>query len=290
MRNEDMDRVVPLNELSDFKVAEGDPDVRGWDVITADGRRVGEVDQLMVDTQALKVRYLDVDLEDSDRHVLVPIGRARLERDDHRVVLDQMTASEVMALPEYGTSGLTRDYETSLRQSFDRDFTGGTAAGTALTGQDFYAHDAYDDDRFYGRESSRLADRDEARLTLSEEQLALGKREVQAGEVEVHKRVETETVREAVPLEREEVIVERRPISDPLNAATTPQITEDEIRIPLTREEAVIEKRVVPTEELVVQKRTVTEQETVEAELRRERAEVTKEGDVDRIDDDGNRR
>ena len=71
--------IVPLKELDDFKVAKGDPDVRGWDVIAADGTEVGEVEELLVDTAALKVRYLDVELDKDlvnakDRHVLVPIG------------------------------------------------------------------------------------------------------------------------------------------------------------------------------------------------------------------------
>ena len=47
----------------------------------------------------------------------------------------------------------------------------------------------------------------EERLTLSEEELAIGKREVRAGEVEIEKRVETEHVRRDVPLTHDEVTV-----------------------------------------------------------------------------------
>ncbi|HEU0013127.1 MAG TPA: PRC-barrel domain-containing protein, partial [Longimicrobium sp.] len=85
MPHEDMDRVVPLGQLDDFRVAEGDPDVRGWEVRASDGRKIGEVDELLVDTGAMKVRYLDVDVDDAvlgdrqDHHVLIPIGYARLE-------------------------------------------------------------------------------------------------------------------------------------------------------------------------------------------------------------------
>ena len=92
MANGDMDRVVPLGQLDDFRVAEGDPDGRGWEVLASDGRKIGEVDELLVDTAAMKVRYLDVDLDvddvvlsgGHDRHVLIPIGYARLERDRDR--------------------------------------------------------------------------------------------------------------------------------------------------------------------------------------------------------------
>ena len=128
-----------------------------------------------------------------------------------------------------------------------------------------------------------LADREE-RITLSEEQLAVGKRERVAGEVGVEKRVETEHVRESVPVMRDEVTVERRPLSgtDALHAEGAFQ--EEHISVPLSKEEAVAEKRTVGAEEIVVRKHQVQDHEMVEADLRRERAEVTETGDVRRVD------
>lgn len=114
----------------------------------------------------------------------------------------------------------------------------------------------------------------EERLTLSEEELAIGTREVRAGEVEVEKRVETEHVRREVPLTHDEVTVERRPIEGGMVAGGANTIGEEHIRVGLTAEEAVVEKRVVPKEELVVRKQEVTEERVVEADLRTERAEV----------------
>jgi uncharacterized protein (TIGR02271 family) len=271
------DRIVPLDELSDFKVADDDPDVRGWDVLSADGRRIGEVENLLVDRTAMKVRYLDVEVDDDlvqqdrERHVLIPIGYARLDRDDSRIMVDSLNSSDIGALPAYANEPITRDYENSLRTSWDR----GHSQTTTGADRDFYAHESYDDNRFYGREQRA----GEERVTLSEEQLAVGKRQHEAGAVNVGKHVHTEHVREEVPVRREEVTVERRPISgDAMDA--TPRIGEDEIRIPVTEEELVVEKRAVPKEELVVKKRTVEETETVEADLRREHAEVHREGDV----------
>ena len=294
MRDDAMDRVVPLRQLDDFKVAEGDPDVRGWEVVASDGRKIGEVEELLVDTNAMKVRYLDVDpdrgllAEGGSGHVLVPIGYARLERDGNRVVVDNLASTDLRALPTYDHQPLTRDFETSVQNSFRRDAattgTTGLAAGAGLTdtgttgttGADrFYEHEAYDDDRFYGRGTRE----GEQRLTVSEEELALGKREVEAGHVEIDKRVTTEHVRESVPTMREEVTVERRPISDPL-AAGQARIEGDEIRVPLHEEEVVVEKRVVPKEELVVKKHQVIEETPVEADLRRERVDVRESGEV----------
>jgi uncharacterized protein (TIGR02271 family) len=298
MANE-MDRVVPLGQLDDFKVAEGDPDVRGWQVVASDGRKIGEVDELLIDTNAMKVRYLDVEVENGlmaepDRHVLVPIGYARLDRGSDQVMVDNIASTDLRSMPAYDQSPVTRDYETSVRNSFMGGAAGaGMAAGTAGTtgaagsmgtagtthDTDFYTHDSFDDNRFYGRETGNA---NEQRLTLSEEELSVGKRQVEAGAVEIDKRVETEHVRESVPVMHEEAIVERRPINDAM-AARGATIGEGEtIRVPLTEEEVVAEKRVVAKEELVVRKNEVTETETVEADLRRERAEVHREGETHR--------
>jgi stress response protein YsnF len=71
--------------------------------------------------------------------------------------------------------------------------------------------DLYDQGRFYAERGGARAR--EARLVLSEEQLSIGKRTVQAGEVGVRKTVETEHVRETVPVMREEVTIERHPVT-----------------------------------------------------------------------------
>jgi uncharacterized protein (TIGR02271 family) len=122
------------------------------------------------------------------------------------------------------------------------------------------------------------------RLVISEEELAIGKREVRAGEVAVNKRVETEHVREGVDLHREEVEIERRPITGATGHESARIGDDGEIHVPLHAEEAVIEKRVVPTEEIVIRKNVVTEHQTVEDDLRRERAEVHAEGNVRQVE------
>jgi uncharacterized protein (TIGR02271 family) len=55
--------------------------------------------------------------------------------------------------------------------------------------------------------------------------------------------------------------------------------TEREAQLTLS-EEVIVEKRVVPKEELVIKKHQVQDQEVVEADVRRERAEVRREGEV----------
>ena len=83
----------------------------------------------------------------------------------------------------------------------------------------------------------QIGDERETRVTRSEEELSIGKRAVRAGEAYLKKTVETEHVREEVPLRHEEVVVERRPLS--ADAATDVTIDEDEIRVPVMEEEIV---------------------------------------------------
>jgi uncharacterized protein (TIGR02271 family) len=87
-----------------------------------------------------------------------------------------------------------------------------------------------------------------------------------------------------VPVQREEVRVEREPISDAnLDAATSgPAISEEEHEVTLHEEEVVVGKRAVPKERVRLDTETVTEERQVAEEVRKEQIEV--EGDQDRPD------
>lgn len=149
------ERVIPLDEMDDFEVAEGDPDVRGWHVYARDGVRVGEVDELLVDTEALKVRYLDVELtpaEDAreDRHVLIPVGYARLHEVDDHILVDALDSGDVGSLPPYPQEPLTRELESAVLRHF-------SPQAPSPPVSDPYAGEVYDDERFYGSRRGRSA-------------------------------------------------------------------------------------------------------------------------------------
>jgi uncharacterized protein (TIGR02271 family) len=313
MNREERQRIVPLDDTSDFKVADGDPDVRGWDVVSADGRRIGKVDDLLVDPGAMRVRYLNVEVEkdlrasNDHRNILIPIGQASLNEKDDRVFVGSLSASDVRTFPAY-EGRLDRDYENTVRSRFGGtgDLAAGSGATSGRTGsmspahdRDYYSDDHFDDSRFYGaRRRGRRSDRMEGRgrddregserMTLSEEELNVDRQRREAGSVHVNKHVETEHVSREVPVTREEAVIERRPIDGRSASGRDVEITDDEIRVPLHEEQAVVEKRTVPKEELVVRKREVQDSQTVEADLRKERADVEGEGDVSR-DRDRNR-
>jgi uncharacterized protein (TIGR02271 family) len=263
-------RLARLGELDNYTVADGDPDIRGWEVKTSDGRKIGKVNELIVDPAAMQVRYMEVKVDDAaaaagaDRLVLVPIGTAHLDDDRDDVHIDRLPTGGMAGMPAYSRDQLDDRYEQSLSQSYG-----------AGSGAD---RDLYDEKGFWG--SRRKGRDDAAYITRSEEELSVDTRRVQAGEVDVHKRVETEHVKEKVPVTREEVTVERRPVSGDAaarHASGRADIREDEIRVPLMADELVVEKHAVPKEEVVIRKHTVRDEKTVEADLRKERIDVDRD-------------
>ena len=104
---------------------------------------------------------------------------------------------------------------------------------------------------------------------------------MQEGEVALRKHVDTRHVEQQVELMREEVSVERRPLSADSATGET-DIGEAEIRVPVMREEAVVEKRTVPIEEVVVRKEAASDSQTVQADLRKETLAVDESADATR--------
>jgi hypothetical protein len=92
-------QLVSLRELDHFHVAEGDADVRGWEVRTVGGRELGKVADLLVDPTANEVVMLDVDLHGTDRHTLAPVRAAQLDRTRRVVTLDSADLQDAQAVP-----------------------------------------------------------------------------------------------------------------------------------------------------------------------------------------------
>lgn len=263
-----------LDELDDYKVASGDPDIRGWEV-KAGGRKIGKVDDLIVDLSAMQVRYMDVEidhdvfsaagrgeLKEDQRHVLIPIGTAQLDDDNDDVIVSGLDTARLGEYPTHTRGQIDREHEQSILAFYG-------VRGGAERDENFYGGDSFDQDRFFG--GRRRGRESEQYVTRSEEELAVGKHAKHAGDVKVSKHVETEHVEKKVPVTREEVTVERRPAT---GRHAKGDIGEDEIVMPISEEEVVVEKRVMPKEEVVIKKHTVRDEKTVEADLRKERIDV----------------
>ena len=98
----DARRLNSLRELSDYKLVDGEPDIRGWRVYTATGRELGDVEDLLVDVDMGEVVMLDIDLKRDDRHTLAPIKAAWIDRDTKRVVLNTTMFDVDDAIPALG--------------------------------------------------------------------------------------------------------------------------------------------------------------------------------------------
>jgi uncharacterized protein (TIGR02271 family) len=113
-------------------------------------------------------------------------------------------------------------------------------------------------------------------MTRSEEQLNVGTASEEVGRARLRKYVVTENVTETVPVSREEVRIEREPITDASigNAMDGPAISEEEHEVTLHAERPVVAKEATPVERVRLDKTTVTDQETVNEDVRKEEIEV----------------
>ncbi len=111
----------------------------------------------------------------------------------------------------------------------------------------------------------------------------MGTRSEEVGRARLRKYVVTEDVTQTVPVSREEVRVEREPITDANvgKAMDGPAISEEEHEVTLRAERPVVEKEAVPVERVRLDKDTVTEQQTVSDQVAKEQVEVDDDG-VDR--------
>lgn len=102
-RDASLRRMERLSRMRDYDVAANEPDPRGWSVVNREGRPVGEVKDLIVDTDRMSATYLDVELDTKlfdfrgdDPHVLVPVERAH--RQGRRVLVDDIAPGWVTEL------------------------------------------------------------------------------------------------------------------------------------------------------------------------------------------------
>ncbi|MGI2327890.1 DUF2382 domain-containing protein [Planococcus sp. YIM B11945] len=183
----------------------------------------------------------------------------------------------------FGSSDTDRSDDSTRTAGLGADSTGDRSSGTFASGS------VPPTDGNVDRAGS-AGDTDEETLRLHEERLNVDKERVQTGEVNVGKHIVEETKTVDVPVEREEIYIERRPVnSDASSAGSTGSgISKDayqegdNIHIPLTEERVEVTKKDVVSEEIIVGKRKVQDTETVRETVRREEADI--DDDTDNLD------
>ncbi|WP_295772928.1 PRC-barrel domain-containing protein [uncultured Mucilaginibacter sp.] len=149
-----------LEELtgSDFEIADGQPDIKGWDVKNEQGEVIGDVEELLFNPQTQKVRYIIVDTDANDlkleaRKILIPIGVVELHEDDDFVVVPQIEVNHIVGLPSYVKGELTAEHEQHIRSTFSSLGAAGVGIGavTAQPTENFYEHEQFNQNRIYNR-------------------------------------------------------------------------------------------------------------------------------------------
>jgi sporulation protein YlmC with PRC-barrel domain len=112
-------------DRSNFEIVKGEPDIRGWDVRNRDGFKLGSVEELIIDTEEKKVRYMVVDLDENElklnhRKILIPIGLAELHASDDDVLIPAVTLDKLALLPDYEYGHLTPEVERNISFALGR--------------------------------------------------------------------------------------------------------------------------------------------------------------------------
>jgi sporulation protein YlmC with PRC-barrel domain len=183
-----MRNLEPLSSLDGYRMAADEPDIRGWQLLSRSGERLGTVDELLVDPDSAEVGALAVSLARDDRKVALPIEDVHVDPARRAAVLERESVRELRPLGE----------QTSPRGS----------ASDANTAQD-------------------------ANTAVTVERGADG---------------------------------------------------EEVVKVPIVEERLVVERRPVVKEVLLIRKRAVEDTRTIEADLRKERAEVNRKGSARRTE------
>jgi uncharacterized protein (TIGR02271 family) len=236
-------------------------DVRNWrglKAVDAEGEKVGTVDEVYLDRGSDAPEWLTVSTGlFGSRTTFVPIGDAQVSGDEVRL---SYRKDEIKAAPNVDADGaLSTEEEQQLYAHYGRGDYGDAGAGSDVSGPTT----------------------DDA-MTRSEEELRVGTTERETGRVRLKKYVVEDEVTQTVPVRREEVRVEREPITDANRDAALdgPAISEEEHEVTLHAEEPVVEKRAVPQERVRLEKDVATEQREVSETVRKERIDV--DGDARR--------
>jgi len=264
--------------------------VIGQDVYDESGEKIGSAAEVYLDDETGQPEWITVRTGlFGTKESFVPIRNADLTDDGLRVPVSK---DRVKDAPKIDTDGhlspqeeeeLYRYYGMGTGAETTTTTTTETTTGMAGTG----VTDTGVTDTGVGTDTRPAVGHDTSgpttdnAMTRSEERLNVGTRSQEVGRARLRKYVVTENVTETVPVSREEVRVEREPITEGNigNAMEGPAISEEEHEVVLHAETPVVEKEAVPVERVRLDKETVSEQETVSEGVRKEEIEV--EGGVE---------
>jgi uncharacterized protein (TIGR02271 family) len=242
---------------------------QGRTMVGSDGDKIGKIAEIYEDPQTGKPEWATVSSGlFGTKSNFVPLAGASPDGENVRA---QVTHEQVKDAPGVEADGeLSEPEEQRLFEYYGVAYT--TEGSTTSQGQPGQPAEA--GGGTVGRDVSG-PETDEA-MTRSEEELRVGTRQREAGRARLRKYVVTEMVTQTIPVQREEVRVEREPITDANRdqATSGADISEEEHEVVLHEEEPVVEKRVVPQERVRLDKRTISDEREVSEEVRKEQIDT----------------
>jgi uncharacterized protein (TIGR02271 family) len=236
---------------------------RGRNVVDVSGEKVGKLEEVYLDEETGTPEWALVNTGMfGTKSNFVPLAGASPSGGDVLIPHDKSVVKDAPAIDADGA--LSQEEEASLYGHYGLDY-GENRSGSGLPEGEREP---------VGRDVSGPTT-DEA-MTRSEEELRVGTAQRESGRVRLRKYVVTDEVQQTVPVQREEVRLEREPITDGNvdQALDGPAISEEEHEVVLHEEEAVVEKRAVPKERVRLDKETVTDEQTVSEQVRKEQIDV----------------
>ena len=249
---------------------------RGQDLYDRDGDKIGGIEEIYLDAESNEPEWALVHTGlFGTKRTFVPL-RDATERDDNlSVPFEKSTVKDAPGIEANGQ--LSQREESELYRHYGLDYS-------ELRSDSGLPDGDSDADGTVGRDTSGPTTDDA--MTRSEEELRVGTTEREAGRARLRKHVVTEDVQKTVPVKREEVRIEREPITDGNVGRATdgPAISEEEHEVVLHEEEVVTEKRAVPKERVRLDKDVEVEEKTVDETVAREEIEVDDAGTGTRSD------
>jgi uncharacterized protein (TIGR02271 family) len=254
-------------------------DIKGFDVYAGDSdEKVGTVYDALVDETG-RFRYLVIDtgIWIFGKKVLLPIGSARFDYGDRRVYATGLRSkAQAEQLPAYNElEPVDYDREEEVRDVYrNQDTAGAITAAPASYDRSNYSYDI-------DRPLYETNEQNHQNLKLYEERLIANKNRAKTGSVAVGKRVETETARASVPIEKERVVIER---VTPVEAGRVVSVGDADFqsgevaRMEVYEETADIHKEAFVREEVKVRKEVVRSTVDGEETLRREELDIDTDG------------
>jgi uncharacterized protein (TIGR02271 family) len=238
---------------------------RGQTLIDNDGDKVGKVEEIYLDQQTSEPEWAVVTTGlFGTKQTFIPIHDATATGDGVQV---PFAKSQIQDAPRIDPDGaLSHEEEGELYRHYGRDHSDTT---TGRTESDFVG-----DEGGPGHDTSG-PNTDDA-MTRSEEELRIGTTERETGRVRLRKYVVEDEVTKTVPVRREEIRVEREPITEANadDALDGPALSEEEHEVVLHEEEVVVGKQAVPKERIRLEKDVETSEAAIDETVRSERIEV----------------